>query len=160
MTDVTSPDRTSQLHTPAADIAADLAHLTAVGLLHQWRPDDTTGGYIVTTGNAVVPLRDPAHARAFIAGLRAVFHSPRRTTFFELVAAADAMQTEAQRLCDEANESGQENDEFAVREAADELRARALGVAEVILDRPAPRTGSDSATDRSRLMSGARAGRD
>lgn len=81
------------------------------------------------TGAAEITLHNPGQARAFIAGLRALWHSPQRTEFLELVSAADAMQTEAERLCEEANESGLENDEFAVREAADELRARALGVA-------------------------------
>ena len=118
------------------DIEAELTHFAKVGLIRQWRPHGPAGRYIAVTGDVEIPLQDPGQAGAFIAGLRALWHSKRRTEFLKLVSAAVAMQDEAERLCDEANESGLENDEFAVREAADELRARALGVAEVILGTP------------------------
>ncbi|WP_157410744.1 hypothetical protein [Actinoplanes rectilineatus] len=142
---MTSPISAQDSHGHVADVDTALDCFADAGLLRQWRTDDPAGSYIVTTGNGEIRLRDSGQARAFIAGLRAVFHSTQRTTFFDLVAAADAMQTEAERLCDEANRSGLENDEFSVREAADELRARALGVAEVILGALQTRTGGGAA---------------
>jgi hypothetical protein len=133
---MTSPIRAGESPVHGVGIDAELAHFAKVGLLRRWRPDDAAGSYIVATGDTEIPLRDPGQARVFIAGLCAVFCCRRRTEFLKLVSAADAMQTEAERLCDEANKSGLDNDEFAAREAADELRARALGVAEVILGGP------------------------
>lgn len=53
--------------------------------------------------------------------------------FRRLVASAEALQADAERLCDEANESGTENDEMAVRGQADDRRAEALRVAVRIL---------------------------
>jgi hypothetical protein len=133
---MTFPIGSGESFVQVQDIDAELTHLAELGLILRWRPHGPAGSYIAVTGDGEVPLHDPGQARAFIAGLRAVLHSTRRTEFLELVPAADAMQTEPERLCVEANESGLENDEFAVREAADELRARALGVAEVILGVP------------------------
>ncbi len=49
--------------------------------------------------------------------------------FHTLVAKANALQADAERLCNEANESGEENEEFEVREEAAEMRAAALDVA-------------------------------
>ncbi|WP_203841835.1 hypothetical protein [Winogradskya humida] len=121
---------------PGQDIDAELTQFAELGLIRRWRPHGPAKGYVVVTGNVEILLHDPGQARAFIAGLRAMVYSTRRTEFLELVSAAVAMQDKAERLCDEATESGLENDEFAVREAADELRARALGIAEVILGVP------------------------
>lgn len=53
--------------------------------------------------------------------------------FHALAQQAAALQSEAERLCDEANESGSENNEFEVREQADDMRAAALAVAVKLL---------------------------
>ena len=108
------------------DIDAELAHFAELGLIRRWRPHSPTGSYIAVTGDVEIPLHDPAQARAFIVGLRAVFCCTRRTEFLELVSAADTMQAETERLCDEVKDSGPEDDEFAVRQAADDLRTQAL----------------------------------
>jgi hypothetical protein len=58
--------------------------------------------------------------------------------FRALVTLAQETQAEAERLCDEANESGTENNEFEVRDRADDIRAEALTLAEKLLSNDGP----------------------
>ena len=87
-------------------------------------------------GGEEVVLAGPAEARGFLAAGAIIRRSALRDEFVAAVAAAEATQAEAERLCDEANESGLENAEFQWREDADDLRFEALNLAKRLLGVP------------------------
>jgi len=65
-------------------------------------------------------------------------HGELTARFRAAVAVAESLQAAADRLCDQANDSGEQNEEFEVRQQADDARHEALCLAVEIIDRCHP----------------------